>query len=228
MNTSDNWSEHGNAGRGLRLALVAGVHVALFGALAAKAPTPLRALPERLLVWIEPARAPDPPPPAPVPKPPPAVPPQPALWPAPEVQVQAVAPPSPAPAPVVVPPPQPVPAPPSSTEPRQLTVVAPRPAPAPPAEPRRLPPTAVAYRVEPPVEVPRASRRARESGTVWLRVRVDASGLPVLVTLARSSGFARLDEQALWAMRQARFQPYSENGQPIEWEVIAPIEYVVD
>jgi len=84
---------------------------------------------------------------------------------------------------------------------------------------------AVQYRVLPPVELPRASRRAGESGTVWLRVRVDVTGAPAAVSLHRSSGHARLDEQALWAMRQARFKPYAEDGRALEVEVIAPVEY---
>ena len=78
------------------------------------------------------------------------------------------------------------------------------------------------------MEVPRASRRAGESGVVWLRVVVDTRGLPKLVQVQRSSGHARLDEQALFAMRQARFKPHTENGTPIEVEVIAPIEYLLD
>lgn len=85
-----------------------------------------------------------------------------------------------------------------------------------------LPPTAVQYLVLPPVEVPRLSRRAGESGVVWLRVVVDVHGTPAQVQLQRSSGHARLDEQALWAMRQARFKPHTENGIPIELEVTAP------
>lgn len=84
------------------------------------------------------------------------------------------------------------------------------------------------YRVEPPVEVPRASRRAGESGVVWLRVVVDVHGRPAQVQVQRSSGHSRLDEQALWAMRQARFQPQTEDGQPIELEVTAPIEYTLE
>ena len=108
----------------------------------------------------------------------------------------------------------PVPATPPEAEP----AVAPQPR-------RQLPASAVQYRVLPPVELPRASRRAGESGTVWLRVLVDAAGLPAQVTVQRSSGFARLDEQALWAMRQARFRPHTEGGRAVEVEVIAPIEY---
>ena len=108
----------------------------------------------------------------------------------------------------------PVPATPPEAEP----AVAPQPR-------RQLPASAVQYRVLPPVELPRASRRAGESGTVWLRVLVDAAGLPAQVTVQRSSGFARLDEQALWAMRQARFRPHTEDGRAIEVEVTAPVEY---
>jgi periplasmic protein TonB len=96
---------------------------------------------------------------------------------------------------------------------------------APPAPRRQLAASAVQYRVLPPVEVPRASRRAGEAGTVWLRVVVGTAGEPVQVSVHRSSGFARLDEQALWAMRQARFLPHTENGRALEVEVIAPIEY---
>ncbi len=96
-----------------------------------------------------------------------------------------------------------------------------------PAQPPRRQVTsgAVQYLVLPPVELPRASRRARESGTVWLRVIVDVQRMPAQVSVQRSSGFARLDEQALWAMRQARFKPQTEDGRPIELEVVAPIEY---
>lgn len=129
------------------------------------------------------------------------------------------APPSePLPVPVVQAPPAP-PAP----------VVAPaQPTPTPPPARRVLPSTAVQYLVEPPVEVPRLSRRAGESGVVWLRVVVDVRGLPALVQVKRSSGHARLDEQAVWAMKQARFKPQTEDGQPIELEVTAPIDYALE
>lgn len=106
-----------------------------------------------------------------------------------------------------------------------LRVDAPLPAPTAVPQRKRLAASAVQYRVMPPAEVPRTSRRAGESGTVWLRVLVDAEGVPTSVSLQRSSGFARLDEQALWAMRQARFTPHREDGRPVEVEVIAPIEY---
>ncbi|WP_137735455.1 energy transducer TonB, partial [Pseudaquabacterium pictum] len=64
--------------------------------------------------------------------------------------------------------------------------------------------------------------------TVLLRVLVDAQGLPKQISLHKSSGFARLDEQALAAMRQARFQAVNDNGNAIEWVVIAPLQYDID
>lgn len=160
-----------------------------------------------------------------LPAPPPQRLPMPALLPPPEVRV-ADAPPAPAtppaPAPVV-----------TLAAPAALAVAEAEPVPvravvAPPPAPPVLPASAIRYRVQPPVEVPLASRRLRESGTVLLRVLVDAQGLPKQITLHKSSGFARLDEQALAAMRQARFQAVNDNGNAIEWVVIAPLQYDID
>lgn len=134
--------------------------------------------------------------------------------------------PLPAPAPVAA---VEAPAPrPAAPTPVQATPAPVSPPAAPPPPRRQVSGSAVRYLSLPPVEVPRASRRAGEHGTVWLRVVVDATGLPVQVSVQRSSGFARLDEQALWAMRQARFKPHTEDGRAVEVEVIAPIEYPAD
>ncbi|MGC4078490.1 MAG: TonB family protein [Rubrivivax sp.] len=111
-----------------------------------------------------------------------------------------------------------------ATPPPPAPAAAPAPAPVTPAI-RQVPPSALRYLVEPPVAVPLASRRLRESGTVLLHVVVDTRGHPRSVTLRRSSGFSRLDEQALGAMRQARFLPCTDNGQPVECESDAPIVY---
>lgn len=139
---------------------------------------------------------------------------QPPPLPAPENPAAITVQPAPQPVPLNAPTPAPV----------LLAPPAPAPAPPPPAR-RQIDASAVRYLTEPPAEVPRASRRAGEHGTVWLRVVVDVHGQPAQVRLHRSSGFARLDEQALWAMSQARFRPHTENGRAIEVEVIAPIEY---
>jgi protein TonB len=58
-------------------------------------------------------------------------------------------------------------------------------------------------RVEP--AYPATSRRQGEEGTVRVKVLVDERGRPQEVAVAQSSGFARLDEAALQAVRRWRF-----------------------
>lgn len=132
--------------------------------------------------------------------------------------------PDPSPVVAALPPPPPTPV---QVQPAPAPVLQVTPPPAPPAL-KRLPASAVRYVKEPRMTVPLMSKRLKESGVVHLRVVVDVNGLPREIALARSSGFARLDEQALQDMRSARFAPYNENGQPVEWEVIAPMSYEVD
>ena len=160
---------------------------------------------------------PPPPPPAPQPKK--------ALAPAPALMLAAA--PSPSPAPPVFVAPAPVPAPPV------LTIAAPAP-PTPPAPPqpppappviKQIPASAVRYLVEPRMIVPLLSKRMNESGTVLLRIVVDARGYLKEASVRKSSGFARLDNQALQEIRTARFVPQTENGLPIEWETFAPMAY---
>jgi protein TonB len=164
-------------------------------------------------VRVAQAQAAAPAPPAPTPPAPPALP---AL----QAEEAPTPPQLPAPAPSASPPVAVLPAPPQET---RVAAAAPPP-------PPKLPllTTQVAYRVPPPAEVPRLSRRAGEQGAACLRVRVDAQGAPREVAVLRSSGFARLDEQALWAMQRARFVPFTENGTPFEVEVHACIEYRLD
>ena len=73
-----------------------------------------------------------------------------------------------------------------------------------------------------------ASRRLQETGTVWLRVVFDANGRPRRVVLHTSSGFGRLDEQAMQAMRQARITPYLDNGVAVNITVNAPLQYELE
>jgi len=132
---------------------------------------------------------------------------------------------APAPSPVFAAIPTPPPAPvPVQTSPTPVLPVVQPPLP----QIKQIPASAVRYLKEPRMTVPLMSKRLRESGVVHLRVIVDVRGQPREITLAKSSGFARLDEQALQDMRSARFAPYTENGQAVEWEVIAPMSYEVD
>lgn len=137
--------------------------------------------------------------------------------------------PTPAPAPFVAPEPAPAPTPVVAVQAPPAPPAPPAPVapPAPPA-PKVIPPSAVRYLVEPRTSVPLISRRLRESGVVVLRIVVDAQGLLKEASVRKSSGFARLDQQALQDIRTARFAPYTENGKPIEWETSAPFSYEID
>ena len=164
--------------------------------------------------------APPTPPAPPAPPPPPK--PQPILKrPPPPAPVIAAAP-SPAPATYVAPapPPEPVPAP-APAEP-----VAAAEAPAPPAPPPKIiPASGVQSLVPPELVYPRLSERNGERGRVLVRVWIDTAGLPQNVQVARSSGFTRLDEAAIAAVRKARFKPYTENGVPTAGWAIVPANF---
>lgn len=97
-----------------------------------------------------------------------------------------------------------------------------------PPQPKTVAASALRYRVEPAVEVPLLSRRAGEHGRVALRVVFDTQGRPREIQLQRSSGFARLDAQALEAMKAARIAPIVEDGRAIEVMAVAWLEYELD
>lgn len=215
-------------------AAVALLHVAAVGALL-QVPAVRTALLEAAPVMVELLSAPTPPEPAPAPAP----------QTSPLQPAHRSATPMTAPAPVMAAPSK-APSPPEvfttpapAAGPAVLAVAATAAAtaaaaaPAPQAMPqaplrKRLAADAVGYLVPPPAELPLASRRAGESGVVWLLVVVDVRGLPARVQVQRSSGFPRLDAQAVTAMRQARFRPHHEDGVALEVEVTAPIEYPLE
>jgi periplasmic protein TonB len=164
-------------------------------------------------------KPPEPPPPEP-PKPTPKTPPPPAPL--------VTAPPSPAPAPFVAPPPPEVPAPPA---PPVVVVEAPPAPPAPPpppAPPREIPASAIEYLVSPPIDYPRLSKRLNEAGTTIVRVFIDEAGVPRMVQVASSSGFARLDEAAVAGLQRFRFKPMTENGKPLSGWARIPIPFELE
>jgi protein TonB len=63
-------------------------------------------------------------------------------------------------------------------------------------------------------DYPSAARRQGEQGTTQLEVCVNASGRVTSVSVARSSGSARLDDAAAKWIRGERFQPAKINGSP--------------
>ena len=171
--------------------------------------------------------APEPPPAPPLPPPPPPPPPPPRprpkiVRPAPVIAA------APSPAPAVFETPAPPPEPPAPEPVAPPVAEAPPAPPPPPPPPKNIPPSAVRY-LEPPAPVyPRASQRARESGRVVVRVYIDEAGLPRSVLLSRSSGFTRLDDAAVAAVRKARFRPYTENGHPTAGWALIPLAFDLD
>jgi protein TonB len=60
-----------------------------------------------------------------------------------------------------------------------------------------------------------------------VRVLIDTNGRPAQVALQKSTSHPALDDEALAAVRKARFRPYIEGGvaQPV-W-VLIPINFVL-
>lgn len=117
------------------------------------------------------------------------------------------------------------PQPPGPVKPVPVATAAPVTVAAPAAGPREIPASAVRYVSPPQPHMPRMSRKLGESGTVVLHIVVDASGVLRSARVQKSSGFDRLDQQALQDIRSARFAPYLEKGQPVDWEADAGLQY---
>ncbi|HHY6932497.1 TPA: energy transducer TonB [Burkholderia ambifaria] len=153
---------------------------------------------------------PQPAPPKPTPRVKPQVEPKPvqkAAKPAPQPVAQSPAP-SPTPAPAADPTPAPA----------APAAAAPAATPSPAREtmqvsaPKNVP-TLQCNFVKP--DYPSMSRRRGESGTAYVHFVVGVTGKIESVELQKSSGYPRLDDAALDAMRSTTCRPYIENGQAI-------------
>jgi protein TonB len=76
-------------------------------------------------------------------------------------------------------------------------------------------------------DYPRVSMRRGETGRVVVRVFISRQGLVEKATVRTSSGFSRLDESAVNAVRTARFKPYTENGVPYPAIADIPFDFVL-
>ena len=74
---------------------------------------------------------------------------------------------------------------------------------------------------------PLFSQRFNEQGTVTLRVELDENGHVAAARVNSSSGFARLDEAALAAVRTWRCTPASRNGAPVRAVALQPFKFVL-
>ncbi len=81
------------------------------------------------------------------------------------------------------------------------------------------------YRVNRPPRYPRLARRRGWEGVVLLDVAVSAEGRVGDVSVNRSSGFPVLDDEAVRAVRQWRFEPGRRQGRPAAMQVQVPIRF---
>ena len=81
------------------------------------------------------------------------------------------------------------------------------------------------YLHNPAPAYPAQSRRLKEEGTVLLLVRVSVEGTPLGVEIRNSSGFERLDEAGLQAVRQWRFVPAKRGSENVAASVLVPIQF---
>jgi TonB family protein len=72
---------------------------------------------------------------------------------------------------------------------------------------------------------PDASKRAGEQGRCVVKLTVAADGRIVDPSIQESSGFPRLDEACVSAVRGQRMLPAMDNGQPVETTVAIPITW---
>ncbi|GAB1387509.1 hypothetical protein MASR1M59_26570 [Melaminivora sp.] len=234
---------HGQASAltGRNLTIVAGVvlgHAAGLWALQAgmaRVTLPQVVVPVAVISEIITPQPPAPPPPVPAPPPPVPPPPKPAA-PKPTPPKPAVQRPQPAPMPLAVADAAPAanaplgsvePQPPAPPAPATAAPAPPAPA-APPAPPALVQPSSSASHLNNPApSYPAVSRRLGEQGVVLLNVLIGTDGLPQKVDIKKSSGFERLDRQAVETVQRWRFMPGTRNGVPEAMWFVQPINFVL-
>ena len=77
----------------------------------------------------------------------------------------------------------------------------------------------------PPPSYPAAALRRGESGSVVVRVDVDATGYANNITVIQRSGSRELDRAATDAVRRWRFTPALSNGQPVPGTIEVPFDF---
>jgi protein TonB len=192
--------------------LVIGVHVGVLAAvvMSPSNPKPLEIVQptiQGVLVMATPAEAPPPPE---LPPPPPEKKPEPK--------------PKPKPAPKAPPSERAVKAP----EPERIAPVEKpaEPKPLAPAPQPIVPPRAEAGQLTNPAPVyPNLSRRLREEGIVVLEILIKADGTVSEIRIKNSSGYKRLDDSAVKAVKYWRYQPATQGGKAIDFWYEQPIEF---
>nr|WP_281357166.1 energy transducer TonB [Vogesella oryzae] len=99
---------------------------------------------------------------------------------------------------------------------------------APAAPPAITPPTHTeGYLHNPKPEYPPLSLELGEEGTVLLQIAVNSNGKATSVSIARSSGFPRLDNAARRAASNWTFHPAMRGDEAIDYSYTTPIQFVL-
>lgn len=91
------------------------------------------------------------------------------------------------------------------------------------------PPNADAAHLNNPAPAyPRLSRRLREQGVVLLEVLIMPNGSVGDIRIQQSSGYSRLDETALEAVQQWRYEPARRGSEAIAYWYLQPVDFSLD
>lgn len=85
--------------------------------------------------------------------------------------------------------------------------------------------TSVSYLRKPELMFPAISRRLGEEGTVIIRVLVSEAGEPASMEVRKTSGYPRLDQAGIEAVKKARFIPPKKNNKPMSVYVDLPLTF---
>jgi protein TonB len=102
----------------------------------------------------------------------------------------------------------------------------PAPTVAPPSGPITATDATFAYQA--PLDYPQIAKDENIQGTAIVLVTIGVDGTLVSATIAESSGNASLDQAALKAARESRYQPYLVNGKPVEQQYKIVYEFKLD
>ena len=113
-------------------------------------------------------------------------------------------------------------------EPQPVAIAEPAPAPQMPAGPVTLSSelSVACPQLNAPA-YPALSRRLGEEGKLVLRVEMDEKGHVSQAEIVNSSGFKRLDEAAMTAVKTWRCNPPVRNGQPVRAVALQPFNFVL-
>ena len=86
------------------------------------------------------------------------------------------------------------------------------------------------WRVRPIISIPPQVRMTSKPGTryrVTLKLLIDKHGNIIEATLLKSSGNSQLDASAIHSVKQAKLNPFVENGEAVMGQVFLPIHYIM-